>query len=410
MSIEEHLRTQLAEVADGLARPDASVPGLERAGRHERTRRRTTLVGVGAAAAVLVVIAGVSIPKLAGDAVPQPTTPTAPTSPATPQQPGSLDDLPVGDASKVPWWQGGVLHAGDTAVDTPLREIRYAGGTTIVGRPDFEAGSEWFLLAGDRLTPLVSSGGLLEPVISADGRTIAWSDPVADTTRRLVAYDVASRSEVGSMDVTVHPTCCDAGGEIFINGIDLDGRVVYSALGEPARIWTPGGADIEVSGVEGSLLDNEVWPGGVMWQGRGVSSFDLPGVYGAVDENGGVHRVGTVETDQLGTWSPDGTAYVYPGQADGTTMVKVGLTDVWVERIDTGERTRLLLPAERAFEIVAWETPTTVVLQTRNDFGEKPPEGESHGLAALVRCDTVTGVCERTGDGVPPNAELPPQR
>ena len=192
--------------------------------------------------------------------------------------------------------------------------------------------------------------------------------------------------------------------------MDADGRVVYDVLGEGPHVWTPGGKDLPIGGVRQRALSPETWPGGVMWQGRsGDPLSGTPGVYATVDEGGAVHRVGSVVTDQLGTWNADGTAYAYPGQADGDSLPKQPITDVWVDHLD-GDPTRLALPPDRTFEVVGWESPTSVVLQTRNDYGVPAPEGEGHGLVALVRCDATSGACERTDDDVSGNVVLPSPR
>lgn len=348
----------------------------------------------------VAVLTGCSVHVSGGAAAPT-------TSPTAPAQPLALADLPVGEAAEVPWWQHGVLHVGAATIETTYRDLVFGAGTTLVGRGDFERGSRWFLVDGTDLVPLMTSPGLVRPVISADGASLAWSDPVDATTRHLVAYDVGTHRELGAHDVDVHPVCCDGGGELMVHGIGLDGRVVYSALGAATHLWTPGGTTVELTGVDPNLLDGELWPGGVMWQVHGADIFTSLGGYGTVAASGALTKVGRVETDQLGTWSPDGTAYAYPGGADGTSPVKEPLPDVWVDHIDTGEHTRLLLPPDRRFEIVAWESADRLVLQTRNAFGEPAPDGEPHGLVALVRCDTTTGACERTGDGPQGNPRLP---
>lgn len=356
--------------------------------------------GALASMVAVTVLAGCSVHVSGGDAAPT-------TSPTTPSPPEVLADLTVGAAAEVPWWQHGVLHVGEVSIRTTYRDLVFGAGTTLVGRGDFERGSRWFLVDGADLVPLLTSPGLVRPVVSAGGATLAWSDPVDATTRHLVAYDAGTQRELGARDVDVHPVCCDAGGELMVNGVGLDGRVVYSVLGAATHLWTPGGTTVELTGVDPSLLDGELWPGGVMWQVAGADSFAARGGYGTVDASGAVTKVGRVETDQLGTWSPDGTAYAYPGATDGTSAVKAPLPDVWVDHTDTGERTRLELPTGRQFQIVAWESADRLVLQTRNAFGEPAPDGEPHGLVALVRCDTTTGACERTADGPQGNPRLP---
>lgn len=405
MSIEEQLRSDLARAADRAPRRDVQIATLELLGRREQVRRHSIRGAAVAAAAVVALVAVATVPRLTG-AAPEPAAPT----PRQPERPASLEDLPAGAASGVPWWRAGVLHVDGREIATPYRALVSSGGTTVVGASSPDRGARWFVVAGDRLVPLVDSDRPVQPVVSADGGSVVWAMATGATGRRLVAYDVASGAVRGAEDVTVHPVCCDQGGELVVLGVDTDGRVAYEILGEGAHVWTPGGDDLPVTGLRGRQLEQAGWPGGVQWQARSGDPFGaLAGVYAAVDRSGAVQRVGTVPADQLGTWNTDGTAYAYPGQDDGGSAPKAPMTDVWVDHLD-GRPTRLLLPEDRTFALVGWESPTSVVLQARDPSDGSGAAGGPPGPVALVRCRADTGACERTADEVSGDVMLPTPR
>jgi hypothetical protein len=398
MNFEDELGRELRSVAGGTRLDEVPIHDLERLGNRERSRRHRMVGGITAGIAAAAVVAAVAVPALiGGDRANGPAGPTS-TSPTATTAPTSLADLPLGPGSRVPWWQAGVLHIGDTTIQTADRVLVYAGGTTVVGRSSVETGADWFVVDGDQLTPLVSSVNPFEPVISADGKVIAWSEPVGDRLRRVVAYDVASHAVLGSTDVSVQPVCCDAGGELFIHGIDLSGRVFFSKLGEGTEMWTPGGETVEVTGLRNEPM-NEIWPGGVMFQGRGASIFEVPGVFGTVAADGKFYRVGMVPDDQLGTWSADGSAYAHPGLADGSVPFKESLDHQWVFYVGSEDQVELGLPADPNLKILAWESTGMVILQARTD-----------GQPQLVRCDAISGACERAGDSLGAGVSLPSQR
>ena len=358
-------------------------------------KRRTAL---GAAITALVAVV-VTIAVMLSDE-PSPPTRLAVATPSTP--PASLDDLPVGLATSVPWWQHGMLHVGEAHIRTQLRIVLFANGTTVVGRAHVERGSAWFVVRGSSLEPLVTSPGLVTPEVSDDGRTIVWADPVAEDRRRISAYDVTSGTVIGSIEAPVQVTCCDQGGELVMNGVTTDGRVVWSTPWSAVFVWRPGEPDAVKLDLTFRHVSLENWPGGLMWQGESASTYLHHGVLATVSELGAVRRVGKVPTDQNGQWSPDGTSYAYAGQADGRSLAKAALDNIWVQDVATGERLRLDLPTELPFSLVAWESRTTAILGTWLPFDGV--DDKHAGLQALARCDTGTGSCERvpgTPTGVP---------
>ena len=302
----------------------------------------------------------------------------------------------------MPYWSNGVLHVGETEIRTGLRDIQYRGGTTIVGGGSFDTGMEWYLVDGSDLVPMVQSPGAVQPVVSADGSLIAWSEAVSQNLRHLVVWDVATRSEVASLDQPVDVQCCDQGGELRIYGVDLDGRV-YFGTGSDVRVWSADSTPSVVTGVPESPYVAQTWPRGLMYQGRGQGLFASPGVFGTVDTGGRFHRAGATQTDQLGRWSPDGASFAYQGDTSGSADSKVGLDRIWVQHLDGGENTELRLPTARRWTVLAWESATDVVVETRNDDGDPGQPG----LESLVRCDVTTGSCERTAQSPHGFVELP---
>jgi hypothetical protein len=409
MSIEDRLESELGTIADQLSPPIVSTSGLERAGRREQARRRTTAVVVGAAASLLLVVAVAAVPRMQQDSDPAP--PVATHTHPTKAERLTLPGLPEGPATDVPWWQDGVLHVGGTTIPTSFRSIVYRGGTTVVGRSS-TAGAEWYLIVGDTLEPLISSAYPSVPVVSADGARIAWVEETGrrqldrtntDVDYRVVAYDAATRQAVGSLERTERVQCCDAGGVLTVAGIDLDGRVVL--IGGESLAWTPGHDPVRLRGPGADGILGDIWPGGVMWQGQGEGFFDLVGEYGTVGADGVIHRVGAVPNDQFGIWSPDGTAYVYPGDAGGGSPAKVTLDHLWISSPENGQPVELRLPPTPTYEILTWESANAVIIQARQPYGE--PGDFPAGLVQLVRCSSRSGVCERVSDGPTRRAVFP---
>ncbi len=346
-------------------------------------------------ALVALVVTGAVIVR----ADPAPRLGSAPAPPPAP--PASLDDLPLGPATRVPWWQDGTLHVGDATIETPLDLLLYGNGTTVVGRAHFDRGSEWFVVRDSTLEPLVASPGLVTTEVSADGGTIIWSDAVAEDRRRITAYDVASEAVTGSIEIPVETFCCTGNGEVYLGGVTTDGRVVWS-VDRTSFGWRPGEPDAVPADMPDHQPAVEKWPGGLMWQHVGRNVYQHEGVLATMADNGTVRRVGRVPTDQGGEWSPDGTSYAYPGQEDGRSLAKANLGHVWVHDVDSGVRRHLDLPTELPFSLVAWESRSAVILETRLPFDGV--DDEHAGLQGLVRCHPATGDCEQVAGapaGVP---------
>jgi hypothetical protein len=121
----------------------------------------------------------------------------------------------------------GVLHVGATTVRTDADRLVFGGGTTLVGLTT-ERRSQWWLLDGDRLVPLLDEPApYVVPVLSADGGTAAW---VAE--REVTAYDVPTRSPLGRTRLN---------GMLTVVAVANDGRVGLTR-GAPSSLlsWRAG--------------------------------------------------------------------------------------------------------------------------------------------------------------------------
>lgn len=313
-------------------------------------------------------------------------------APPAPDPLPGVQDLPEGPASTVPWTRGRELHVGDATIRTRPLSTTYANGTTVAWRNRVD-GSDLFLVDAPRLVPLVRGGDFLDVTLSADGQTVVWSSHVADDLRRVTAYDVGTRRPLGTIDVPVEPFCCTGNGELYVTSITDDGRVVWhTADRRPAVAWRPGEeTTVPLRGYRPALSLGG-WPGGLMWQGGGRTTFEAPGVLATVAEDGLVRRAGAVPTDH-GRWSPDGSTFAYLGQEDGGYRHKSPVRGAWLQDVATRERVRLRVAVDDLAHVLGWESPETVVLTVpaESDVARSP----SWVPQALVRCDATTGECER---------------
>jgi hypothetical protein len=247
----------------------------------------------------------------------------------------------------VPWWQGGLLHVAGAGIPTPLREIVYAGGTTLVGAADAEA-SRWSLVRDGELVPLVRAPTRVDPVLSDDGSRVAWvrdvrsrqlAEQVYEITSRVVAYDVATGRRAGTWTTRSRVTCCDAVGALFVEEVDDDGSVVLARAYRSRMRWAPGADPVPLPG-------RGTWPGG-----------------------------------RDGVTSPDGGAVALLATEDGSRPPKQPRTVPWVR--DHGRQVRLDAPA--GARILAWEDDDHVVLASGHPV-------------RFLRCTATTGACEQTAD------------
>ncbi|HEU5039068.1 MAG TPA: hypothetical protein VFT70_18820 [Nocardioides sp.] len=262
-------------------------------------------------------------------------------------------------ATTVPWWHGGLLHVGGTTLATELQQIRYAGGTTLVGAADAEA-SRWSLVRDGRLVPLVSARSLVDPALSDDGRRVVWVQETGSRELRpahfrigfrVVSYDVGAGRPAGTWATHARVICCDATGYLVVEDVAGDGSVELGRVGHGRMRWVPGSDPVPLAG-RGS------WPGG-----------------------------------RDGVRSPDGASVALLATEDGSRPPKQPRTVPWVR--GHGRPVRLDAPA--GARIVAWEDDDHVVLATGH-------------LVRFLRCAAATGACEQTADRPGGRVRLPSAR
>ena len=298
-------------------------------------------------------------------------------------QPEVLADLPEGAATTLPFWEDQVLHIGTRHIPWPETELVSAHGTTLAGLSQ-ERGSSWGVVDGEEAVPMAESIGMLVPVLSPDGGTVAWSSYVDEDTRELVVWDVATRRELGTIRRDVEVVCCDQAGEITVVGVQADGRVFFHDTRD-VYAWRAGQEPIKVTGMR-SIPYGELWPGGVMFQGKSNADSPAPGVFGTVDELGRFTRVGSTVSDQLGEWNGAGSAYASPGNG-GELRVEWPIGD--------REAMTMALPGTRRWEVVGWEDDEHVIALTRNPEQGRIEPRDLPGVITMVRCAVSTGACER---------------
>ncbi|TIC86730.1 hypothetical protein E8D34_10805 [Nocardioides sp. GY 10113] len=334
-----------------------SYDALRARGEGRRARRRASALGL-VAATVAGVIGLARV--LAGGPVAEPQP--APT-------PGQDRDVHATAEIEVPYWSRGILHVGDAAIETPLRDIVFASGTTVVGRAGSER-SAWYLVRGGELEPLVAADAWVDVTLAPDGAAVALRERVGDGLRRLSLYDVAARAEIGSVDVPVDVQCCDQAGELVVHGVDLRHRVVYTT--DKPWVWSPGEPPVAITGAEVGSFLSQPWPGGTMIQGA-TSFGSAGGVYGTLSDDGVFAAVGETPTDQQGLWSPAGHYFAYD---DGGGL-----------RVQHLDGTDEPLPMDdRASSKGGWWRPIAWSGDDRVYVGA--PGGQ------LARCSAVTLACE----------------
>jgi hypothetical protein len=301
-----------------------------------------------------------------------------------------VDELPEGAPSDYPWLVEGVLYVGPAAIATEAEQVLFRGGTTLVGLTD-DRRSAWWLLVGDELTPLLDEEtAYVVPVLSADGGTVAWRSDLASTevdelTQHLVwevvAYDVPTRTVLGRTRLEGDVFCCDQGGMVFVAGVANDGRVTLS--GGPAgdlSTWRPGDPLVPVQAATVGYVGADSWPLGVSY----ARPQDSGGVrFARVDETGDVMEIGRVP--QTGLWSADGRRFAQlVSSGSGAT------SRLEVREPVRGETVELRLPAARDWVVLAWVVET-LVLGSR----VRAPDAGDPTYFSVVRCDALTGACER---------------
>ncbi|RYB88900.1 hypothetical protein EUA06_19180 [Nocardioides glacieisoli] len=312
--------------------------------------------------------------------------------------PPTYDELPMGAPTTLPWWQGGQLHVGGAVIATGRSDIVSRGGTTVVaadGGRSTGGPATWFVVEGGTLEQLPMRTRGSQPLVSADGRWLAWAEVRAPRTEayrrvqryRVVLYDVERQGVANLFRDRRSVAQEDGDNGIWLRTLSNRGRLVLSQGSAGVKVLSPRGRPVRFGGPQvGNGVDLDGWPGGTtVWRSKSEAS-----VYGTVGRNGGFDQVGRFTVSWSGLWSADGSAYAYTDYGpDGN--------EYWVRRLD-GASVRLTTPSDvRELRIVGWESPDAVVLWSFDDYSGMPS-------SRLVRCSAATGSCERVPGGPLPGS------
>ena len=305
--------------------------------------------------------------------------------------PTSYEQLPLGPATSLAWWQAGTLHTGGTTLRTTLHELAARAGTTVIGSGWSYPGrrSTADLVRGTKLVRLPIAGHIRGPEISADGHWIAWLDEretrlAEDLDRvryRLVLYDATTRHVVADHRETREVEHEDGIGGLWLVSVANTGQVLFTSDDGP-RVLAPGRDPVKVKGHLPQLRDWDGWPLGITaFRSRGGADR---GLFGTVSRRGRFHHVGTT-TSGYGKWSAAGDGFAFDVQG-------VFKTTHWVDRPGAGTTVQLGLPADREqLSVVGWDGPGSVLFYD--------PYGET---TQFLRCDAATGACQRVEGGPVP--------
>ena len=307
--------------------------------------------------------------------------------------PTSYEQLPLGPATTLAWWQASTLHAGGTTIRTHLHALAARAGTTVIGSgwsyPGRRSTAD-VVRGGSTLVRLPIAGHIRGPEISADGHYIAWLDERAtrvgedrDRVRyRLVLYDATTFRVVRD-----HRETREVEREDGINGLSLlsvanTGQVLFTRSEAGPYVLAPGRRPVKVKGHLPQLRDWDGWPLGITaFHSRGGSDR---GLFGTVSRRGRFHLVGTTSTG-YGRWSPAGDAFAHDVQG-------VFKNTYWVDHPATGTSVQLGLPSDRdQLSVVGWDGPGSVLLW----------DADSE-TTQFLRCDAATGACQRVDGGPVP--------
>ena len=219
--------------------------------------------------------------------------------------PTSYEQLPLGPATTLAWWQANKLHAGGTTIRTRLHALAARAGTTVIGSGWSYPGrrsTAVVVRGGTTLVRLPIAGHIRGPEISADGHYIAWLDEQARTRiaedldrvrYRLVLYDATTFRVVAD-----HRETREVEREDGINGLSLlsvanTGQALFTRSSAGPYVLAPGRRPVKVKGHLTQLRDWDGWPLGITtFRRRGGSDR---GLFGTVSRRGRFHHVGTTQ-------------------------------------------------------------------------------------------------------------------
>lgn len=306
----------------------------------------------------------------------------------------AYDELPVGTATTLPWWQRGRLHLGDTTIETRRSDIVSRNGTTVVAiSEDRRLGGPamWYLVDGDQQEQLPMETRGHQPLVSADGHWLAWKEVRAERTDayrrieryRVVVYDVEQQAIANSFRDRRLVGWEDGINGIWLRTLSNRGRLVLHQGSDGVKVLSPRGRPARFGGPHTDLgaEPDDGWPRGTtVYRSRTGTSE-----YGRVARNGSFALVGSSTVSTVGLWSANGGGYSY-------TDYDTEDPTHWVRSLD-GQTVQLDVPIDVTdFRIVGWESADAVILWHFDNYGDTRE-------SQLVRCATSTGACERVPDG-----------
>ena len=311
--------------------------------------------------------------------------------------PTSYDQLPLGPATTLAWWQAGTLHAGGTTIRTRLRELAARAGTTVIGSGWSYPGrrsSAVVVRGGTTLVRLPIAGHIRGPEISADGHYIAWLDEretriAEDRDRvryRLVLYDAITYEVVADHRETRTVEREDGINSLSLISVANTGQVLFTRSAAGPYVLAPGRRPVKVKGHLPQLRDWDGWPLGITaFRSRAGSDR---GLFGTVSRRGRFHPVGTTSTG-YGKWSPFGDGFAFDIEG-------IFKNAYWVDRPGAGTSVQLGVPTDReSLHVVGWDGPGSVLLW----------DAESE-TSQFLRCDAATGACQRVEGGPVPGPRV----
>ena len=173
--------------------------------------------------------------------------------------PTSYEQLPLGPATTLAWWQAGTLHAGGTTIRTRLHALAARAGTTVIGSGWSYPGrrsSAVVVRNGTTLVRLPIAGHIRGPELSADGHYIAWLDERAarigddlDRIRyRLVLYDATTFKVVAQHRETRKVEHADGINGMWLLSVANTGQVLFTRGSAGPYVLAPGRGPVKVKG------------------------------------------------------------------------------------------------------------------------------------------------------------------
>lgn len=266
--LEDRVTASLRRQAERVT----AAPGLARAahqdGRRLRVRRRLTAAVVCVAALAIGVPVGLNLADVEGTSktqiAPATTQSPAPRPSTTPKAmvKATIDlaKLPMGEAPRVPWYSDGKIH--DRGRDIPVGKVKQgsqvefipvAGGYLVsdcCASPDDNPGR----------TRLIGTDGHVKktlpemPIVSADGRRLAWTEPAAANSDRrdLVLADAKTGEHLqksGDLGIEA-PTPVGFARGLVAFGTD-------TADGGSTNMWNPETGEVTtIKGLQAAQITN----------------------------------------------------------------------------------------------------------------------------------------------------------